>query len=252
MDAKWLARQANAKGTPSYAAMAREIIHQEAELAERTRELDEWKSTAMEHTTGKIRAWSDRDDAIRDRNEFAAQQVERVALTFGHMQRLCQHLNERAAELRAGAVPATEPKPEPAAEPSIDRLLDRWRECQNEADNTELAIDHTDADAARRAIHDAIAATSEGLRNRLAVAEELAATYAARGDMDAMAAMRAREKKFAEDLRAAINCNSAERIGGDTPDYLLAEFLVKCLEAFGMCTRSRTAWHVAERAGGAS
>lgn len=92
-------------------------------------------------------------------------------------------------------------------------------------------------------------ATIEGLRNRLAVAEELAATYAARGDVATVRSQedQSRAKKLVDDIRCAINRNSAETIGGDTPDYLLAEFVIKCLEAFGAGTRARIA---AERAGG--
>lgn len=48
------------------------------------------------------------------------------------------------------------------------------------------------------------------------------------------------------DLRAAIesaiNSNSGEN-GSDTPDFILAEYLTDCLDAFDKATRSRKAWY---------
>ena len=41
------------------------------------------------------------------------------------------------------------------------------------------------------------------------------------------------------DIRAALNKHSAEN-ESDTPDYILAMFLMECLEAFNRSTRERT------------
>ncbi len=45
-----------------------------------------------------------------------------------------------------------------------------------------------------------------------------------------------------EEIRAALNRHSAEN-GSDTPDFLLAEFLVGCLETWNRTTRKRDEWH---------
>jgi len=47
---------------------------------------------------------------------------------------------------------------------------------------------------------------------------------------------------LAGELRALINRHSAEN-GSDTPDYILAEFLVDCLAAFGRTVRDRDRWY---------
>lgn len=47
-----------------------------------------------------------------------------------------------------------------------------------------------------------------------------------------------RAKNFAESLRHAINCANAES-GSNTPDFVLAEFLVGCLAAFDKAVTSR-------------
>lgn len=39
-----------------------------------------------------------------------------------------------------------------------------------------------------------------------------------------------------------INCYSLEN-GSDTPDFILAEYLMQCLEAFNMTTKRRTQWY---------
>lgn len=43
-------------------------------------------------------------------------------------------------------------------------------------------------------------------------------------------------------IREAINATSAEN-GSDTPDRILAEFLVGALNAFDEATRARDDWH---------
>jgi predicted nucleic acid-binding Zn-ribbon protein len=145
--------------------LACEVLHLDAELAERTRELARWQAAPpwrdalqkaeaerdaargeVERLKANALGWDEdvkradekRDAAIRDRNEFAAQQLEGFvdwALTPGApwSGELRDAARARAAQLRAAPVspsepfvffkcttkPATEPKPEPAAEPSI-------------------------------------------------------------------------------------------------------------------------------------
>ena len=41
-----------------------------------------------------------------------------------------------------------------------------------------------------------------------------------------------------DDLTATLNSHSAEN-GSDTPDYILAEYLLSCLSAFDKATRHR-------------
>jgi len=44
------------------------------------------------------------------------------------------------------------------------------------------------------------------------------------------------------DIEEAINRNSAEN-GSDTPDFILAEFLVSCLDAFDKTVHARSNWY---------
>lgn len=44
------------------------------------------------------------------------------------------------------------------------------------------------------------------------------------------------------EIESVINRNSAER-ASDTPDYILAEFLLGCLTAFDAATRERDRWY---------
>lgn len=48
--------------------------------------------------------------------------------------------------------------------------------------------------------------------------------------------------ELVRDIAEAINRNSAEN-GSDTPDFILAEYLVGCLEAFNAATRHRAKWY---------
>lgn len=47
---------------------------------------------------------------------------------------------------------------------------------------------------------------------------------------------------FAEKLREVINCHCREN-SSDTPDFILAEYLFRCLDAFDSATRERDKWH---------
>jgi hypothetical protein len=48
--------------------------------------------------------------------------------------------------------------------------------------------------------------------------------------------------EFRKDLERLINRHSLEN-GSDTPDFILAEYLTKCLEAFDWCVTNREKWH---------
>lgn len=43
-------------------------------------------------------------------------------------------------------------------------------------------------------------------------------------------------------VEAAINCHSAEN-GSNTPDFILAEYLIGCLEAYDKATLRRENWY---------
>ncbi len=47
---------------------------------------------------------------------------------------------------------------------------------------------------------------------------------------------------FEEELRSIINRWSKEN-GSDTPDFILASYLLACLDAFDASIRSRDVWH---------
>ena len=49
-------------------------------------------------------------------------------------------------------------------------------------------------------------------------------------------------KDFRKSLEEVINQYSKEN-GSDTPDFILAEYLDKCIEAFDAATKSRSEWH---------
>ena len=46
-----------------------------------------------------------------------------------------------------------------------------------------------------------------------------------------------------EEIRAAINRCCAEN-GSNTPDWILAEFLIACLEAFDKATKARSSFYM--------
>ena len=47
--------------------------------------------------------------------------------------------------------------------------------------------------------------------------------------------------EFEKELERLINSHSLEN-ESDTPDYILAKYLVRCLEAFNAATKHRTWW----------
>jgi hypothetical protein len=50
------------------------------------------------------------------------------------------------------------------------------------------------------------------------------------------------KSQFRKPIETVINSHSMEN-GSDTPDYILAEYLVGCLEAFDRAVTRRTAWY---------
>lgn len=56
--------------------------------------------------------------------------------------------------------------------------------------------------------------------------------------------------KFKRELTELINKHSAEN-GSNTPDFILAEYLIGCLVAFNLATKERDHWYSVElRPGG--
>lgn len=51
-----------------------------------------------------------------------------------------------------------------------------------------------------------------------------------------------RRARFVRDVASAVNCNSAENTS-NTPDFILAEFMVKTLEAYESAVRRRAKWY---------
>lgn len=49
-------------------------------------------------------------------------------------------------------------------------------------------------------------------------------------------------ERLEDEIRAAINRASAEN-ASDTPDFILAAFLIGCLAAFNAATTARTKWY---------
>lgn len=47
---------------------------------------------------------------------------------------------------------------------------------------------------------------------------------------------------FEQDIEGSINKHSKEN-DSNTPDFILAKYLSKCLEAFNECSRSREKWY---------
>lgn len=54
------------------------------------------------------------------------------------------------------------------------------------------------------------------------------------------------EKDFRAELKQLLNFHSMEN-ASNTPDVVLAEYLVSCLNAFDEATRQRTKWHGEEQ-----
>jgi hypothetical protein len=54
-----------------------------------------------------------------------------------------------------------------------------------------------------------------------------------------------------DEIAAVINSHSAEN-GSDTPDWLLARYLMRCIEAFDEAVRAREKWYGRECGDGAA
>lgn len=50
------------------------------------------------------------------------------------------------------------------------------------------------------------------------------------------------KKDFRKDLEKLINCHSKE-YGSNTPDFLLADFLMGCLHVFDNTVKERSRWY---------
>lgn len=50
------------------------------------------------------------------------------------------------------------------------------------------------------------------------------------------------ESEFVKELRALLNRQSMEN-GCNTPDFILAEYLDRCLMAFGLAVNARETWY---------
>lgn len=48
--------------------------------------------------------------------------------------------------------------------------------------------------------------------------------------------------RFKEELEQLINRNSLENTC-NTPDFILAEFMIRCLESFADCSNAREIWY---------
>lgn len=48
-------------------------------------------------------------------------------------------------------------------------------------------------------------------------------------------------EEFSQELRRLINRYSREQ-GSDTPDFILADYLVACLDAYGAAVKARDKW----------
>jgi hypothetical protein len=50
------------------------------------------------------------------------------------------------------------------------------------------------------------------------------------------------KEQLRKDIECAINKNSAEN-GSDTPDFILADYLMNCLDSFNLAVREREKWY---------
>lgn len=50
------------------------------------------------------------------------------------------------------------------------------------------------------------------------------------------------ETTLEKEISAVLNCHSAEN-GSDTPDFILAQYLLACLAAFDAAAKKREVWY---------
>lgn len=50
-------------------------------------------------------------------------------------------------------------------------------------------------------------------------------------------------ESFRSELEALINRHSLENVCGNTPDFIVADFIMGCLDAFSAATKRREAWY---------
>lgn len=60
---------------------------------------------------------------------------------------------------------------------------------------------------------------------------------------------RPQPETFEEAVRTVINLYGREAAAGDTPDFILADYLAHCLDAFGDAVQRRNAWYQHDPAG---
>ena len=52
-----------------------------------------------------------------------------------------------------------------------------------------------------------------------------------------------KREAFRSDLAALLNRYSMESRGGDTPDFILADYLIGCLDTFNATMQRRESWY---------
>lgn len=72
--------------------------------------------------------------------------------------------------------------------------------------------------------------------------DEALARYVAITQHETPAAQPTKTQELIDDIANAINKHSGEN-GSNTPDFILAEFLVRCLKAFDITSRTREKWY---------
>ena len=48
--------------------------------------------------------------------------------------------------------------------------------------------------------------------------------------------------RFERDLDVLLNCNNMELVS-NTPDFILAQYMISCLNAFNMAVQQRETWY---------
>lgn len=54
-----------------------------------------------------------------------------------------------------------------------------------------------------------------------------------------------KQEKLRDEIESVLNKHSAEN-GSDTPDFILAQYLIDCLKAFDNATTRRVEWYGTE------
>jgi hypothetical protein len=86
-------------------------------------------------------------------------------------------------------------------------------------------------------------AVQRGLWHSFATATRLPQTVDSLFENFVMLKRKEHEMSFLEELTALLNKHSMEASGGNTPDYILAKYLLACLDAFDAAVRLRQEWY---------